>query len=761
MLQIIVKGQSIDLLPDTSFNLIIENPFLLADRIPVPYTTNFDIPATAQNLDFFKYPNRINTNGVFKEYSTEVFFGPVKLLKGYLVVKEFDIHIKAFFRAVEFTDNLAKNLFDIEFTHYNFGNSRLINLDFDDPNDLGGKYANHIKDKFNDENAEFALAPIKIKTEENPTTLGLQESVKQYFNNYDAKFKSFVFKNANFHGTIFPMPFVYYLINTIFGNTLINNPFANFELKKLVIPTFYHPKFSLFHQIENQGVLLDNYLDPPFEYSLKDFMADKLANDFLKDLFKLFSCSLLSNDGKFEIKFSKDIINSKLVENWTDKLIEQLSISLQEKQDFKYGYTDYQTIKTPTTLFDLENILALKNTEVPESTIIPDYEANFKIAHTAQVYSIKNGESKKNLLLSGLEPNTIPKNGFDNTCNLSPLPMQLQKYWWRDFGSDADPNSTLELKDWFVPVYEADKRFDRPDKLNIMIYQGLTDAFVNGHRYPYLTCFDVDAFGRVLGDLTLRWEGENGILNRYHKEFKAWVEKEKIRITGTFLLDALDIKNLNLTIRKSINNRNFFIERLQIPIKTTHIEPAEVTLIEDIDPFTPSFVYARIQSFTRNNCNSGFDGSGVTFVKKYYSNISQQDAINQANADATYTSEGQAYANNNGICYNPAFIYSSFQPVFETINLGVSNSFMHRTRGKITLTAALEVQTRFTVTIYVYNGTVKESVGTIDVWVAANTLTATSFSYTTHYSTDGNPRYAEFPYYISPNPAGGQLISKA
>lgn len=60
--------------------------------------------------------------------------------------------------------------------------------------------------------------------------------------------------------------------------------------------------------------------------------------------------------------------------------------------------------------------------------------------------------------------------------------------------------------------------------------------------------------------------------------------------------------------------------------------------------------YTRTQSFTRNNCSVGCIGSTVSFSKNYCSNVSLQDAQVIANADSTFLTQGQNFANTNGVC---------------------------------------------------------------------------------------------------------------
>jgi hypothetical protein len=59
------------------------------------------------------------------------------------------------------------------------------------------------------------------------------------------------------------------------------------------------------------------------------------------------------------------------------------------------------------------------------------------------------------------------------------------------------------------------------------------------------------------------------------------------------------------------------------------------------------------KSFTRNNCGSGFTGSSVVYTvpaSQYSSTISQADADAKATTDIN--SNGQTYANANGVCTN-------------------------------------------------------------------------------------------------------------
>lgn len=78
-----------------------------------------------------------------------------------------------------------------------------------------------------------------------------------------------------------------------------------------------------------------------------------------------------------------------------------------------------------------------------------------------------------------------------------------------------------------------------------------------------------------------------------------------------------------------------------------------LTFVVTVNPVGPTVFYndQRSRVFTRNNCESGKEGTDVTYLVeagKYSSTISKQDANNKAVNELN--ANGQAYANANGSC---------------------------------------------------------------------------------------------------------------
>lgn len=64
----------------------------------------------------------------------------------------------------------------------------------------------------------------------------------------------------------------------------------------------------------------------------------------------------------------------------------------------------------------------------------------------------------------------------------------------------------------------------------------------------------------------------------------------------------------------------------------------------------PVYTFTRTESFTKNNCDTGYQGGSVPYNKDYTSLVSLSDAQSKASADTSYSAEGQANANANGDC---------------------------------------------------------------------------------------------------------------
>ncbi len=115
---------------------------------------------------------------------------------------------------------------------------------------------------------------------------------------------------------------------------------------------------------------------------------------------------------------------------------------------------------------------------------------------------------------------------------------------------------------------------------SVLHYCGINDTVQAGKMHPILTSHAYDCRGRKVAPFSLEPWGPDGIVNKFYSSYKIWVERTKKRITGEFLLSALDLANIDLSLKYSINNVNFFIEKVEVDVAHDRILPARVSLIE-------------------------------------------------------------------------------------------------------------------------------------------------------------------------------------
>jgi|GEM_PF-1176888 len=772
MLKIIADEYTVQLTENFSLNLIIENPFVTAERIPTPYTTTFDLPSTPENLKFFKFPNRVTSKGGFKEYSCRIYFGAINILTGALVVQQFNKTIKAFFRGVVFSDNLTKKLKDIDAEKYSFGLGTRNVINFNNPDNYAPKYRQFIQSRLVG-STDFVAAPIRIKDAEWPNLgpgqapwgFGYDALDIQYFNFFNAKDKTYAvpWEWDNRMGPVFPQPFLHTIFDEIFDDTLEENVFHQGELAKIVLVTSYHPNYYDGLMQSYKGIILDNSYQYNIEqyFKLESYLPDLQANEFFKDILKVFCCTLFSVKGKFRIVFNQDILNSRIIENWGNKLIGELIISKVDSLEYIYGYADnidemkdYVPVSTVGNLSDLVDLQVTPD----------DNENEYYVASLNQVMkkiATNNPESGPPVIYTyevvnaGFGGFNEPEGeSFDMVSNVQPLPMTVDFYWWNNVEQPV-----ITRRNWMVPIWEGD-RLLRPNTGYIMIYQGLNNTFTQPDQYPMLTNHNVDQYGNRLGDISLNWDGENGLLIRFHTAYREWIETTKLRASGTILLSALDLKNLDLSKKKHIQGKLFFIEKLSVTINHNGISPAEVDFIEATPTTPPVYRSVRTAQFQKQGCGTGVTGSFVPYSKTYTSLISQNDADQQADADTNFNAEGQANANLYGVCLasKTVIVSVSARPGWKVINGQINKDHIYASTT-VALSQALSVNTTFYVraTCYVNNG---QEFGTdlYPVVVNAGALSGADFSDLFDVGSSASPSFLVSVESVDPVPPADTIL---
>jgi hypothetical protein len=61
---------------------------------------------------------------------------------------------------------------------------------------------------------------------------------------------------------------------------------------------------------------------------------------------------------------------------------------------------------------------------------------------------------------------------------------------------------------------------------------------------------------------------------------KAWTEKDKMKVKGSFLLSPLELKKLDIRDKVFLKGRLFYIQKLNYSLSHMHLSLVDVDLIE-------------------------------------------------------------------------------------------------------------------------------------------------------------------------------------
>lgn len=631
MLEIYVNGSLVDLPPNIQITMTIDNPFLIQDRIPVPHSLTFELPPTPKNQSIFDYTNRIpsliESKGMFASYTCVIRMNSIVISEGQLVVTEFTRTFKCFFTAAEITPSMKNALFANEAGEFTFPTEDWFDVDFTDTDNYAHQYRQWALDAAAGLNEAITVAPVKVGSNQDLDFLAGTFSMEvegelveipvpkdvyammdqEYINYWNTTFNEFMLRKPStippptypaVHASVFPQIRVGYLLNQLFGGRLDNNIFASGELADLVIPTtYFHNWFKagggMLYVNVLAGMMFDNDLltttDPP-TVKLKSFLASMSTPNFIRELLKLFCATLTSSRGRFKLLRNKDIVFDSSAVNWDEKLIGVPTIGVEKGKVYRYGYGESKSSKLATAINTVSSLNEMIN-DVIAPTPSGTTEVGYFIETTNQTFlkrseriPAEDDESEDiikdsyELLDSGFgqSADSDGSESYDVTSSLKPLPVVPAPYWWSASNSATSHPDTAW---WGVPQFDGERE-TRPELAGLCFYRGIVPAPQLDREYPLLTPYSYDTNGDPAGNLSLAWDGEDGLINRFHKEFKAWMERDKAKVSSTVRLTALDLHNLDITKKVYFHGRKFYIKQLRFTIEKNKIQPAIADFIE-------------------------------------------------------------------------------------------------------------------------------------------------------------------------------------
>ncbi|KAF0198415.1 MAG: Uncharacterized protein FD166_1468 [Bacteroidetes bacterium] len=611
MIEIIVnRSFNLQLPIDMTLQFIEENPLLVADRIPSLYTLSFELPPTALNLKAFGFPNRVSSISVKRIVPAEIIHSGLVVSRGELILLETSQSLKVQFKGSRESGNLRKELNNIDMGEHEYGQFPKNQEDLDYTSPLLEEYTVSMRSIAYSANP-YAIAPVKIlgtEWEGKELKNGFLNAMKQYINFWNPSRDNLFFEDNGSAGTsraytrtpVLPFPFIKDIINSAFGETLESNPFENdVDLARLVT-------IAMNHKHNTMGTLLGYYIVPgpagrkypvmfplvdsyddvdndgllPLKYKMQSFMQQYLFADFLKDLMKIF-CMTTFPGIKYKMEFNNTVMGWKERVNWDDKLTGLPVFTKEEAKKYVFKYSGVESSNKDVILNKYSNVKAIFDaayeTENDDAVVYEDEStgAQYSITRTLrgeESFVFLYSEVKNDPLATKEDDSELDK--LEVVSRVRPATMNIQDYWEKDLTGELIPR-----KYWFVPQISNTALTEAP---YIMFWAGFKYTFDSGGitTYPCLLAHHTDQYGAKHLNTSLHPDGPEGLIEKFHGSMKAWVEKDKMRVKGSFRLTLLEIIQLKIWVKVYFQGRLFYIEKLDYSLTNKGVSLVDVDLIE-------------------------------------------------------------------------------------------------------------------------------------------------------------------------------------
>lgn len=639
----VLYGYQLELPDDISLNFIWENPLFVSDRVPAAYTLDFDVPPTPNNLLFFSYPNRITVVGAKSSCPVIIKHSGINIASGELKVINFDQKLTLqFVGSIDPLDvKLKLNNIDA-LPSYELGGTMpsasspyypISNFAYGLPDWLD--YQNNAIQASTDNppsEVPYCLAPVRKENVDWDGELYMRggiNSFKQYYNFFNAHDNSFLIYDLNtsdaprIHAPIVPFPTINLIIEQTLGSILESNPFATGDMQKLVLVGCNHERYlfenfyrtwirtlpSSYGVNAYKQVLVENLIPlsettaagDSVTWALKNFMQQYPFIDLLKNIMKIFGLSLFRGTN-YKMEFDNDIFDRTVVVNFDHLMDGEPFIERLPPCDYFFAYNG----KSSQFTGEVNGTGTWQTVYLAARANQVNVEFLYKILGTSQVVGLTKslrgivapdeGNSSGQVWIQSRIVNTglatdQTKTYEDEeavviTSDIAPLEMNIEKYWWQNnswgtiYGS---PGELLFKRHWVVPVMPEPKPEDPP---HIMIFAGRQNTLYRNlslqypDQYPLLTNSDKDNAGNTINSFSLLPDGTTGITNTFHARKKAWYHKERIQLKAYFMLEAQDLKTLDMRDKYYIRGAHFYIKQIEFSLTHRQISKSYITMIQ-------------------------------------------------------------------------------------------------------------------------------------------------------------------------------------
>lgn len=549
------EGEHVDLVPNQELSLSIENAMFSNDRIPVAWSTDVELPVSPTNSILFGYIGAMLLPEQRREINVSMYIDAIPAMTGKLkLTGASEGKLQASFVGVSIEDSLSGNLQDAPFARWEFGGAVAGQRPLFDEIMEGA--AQNTRD-------DFAL-PLMVRDSE-------KDTADNYVANSQIgaiEYEDFGIKylNSPKYNFVTPVVKLAYILRTVFSDIRIDESYSEY-FEKIGIVAPYR---------RNSAPTLDGRynlpVDGPFNFvlDLADAMPDVSLEDFVKNLLAAFCATIFIHRGGIQIKSNQSIVQNSSFVDWSNKVSDSAEVEFEDGQNYEYGFSNVSDDDLNADIADFNTIADCL--AAPDDTFVRCLETGDVYRKIQRPYITESGSQ------------TLYVNGLDLARQDSMIPLP------QDSQSESDLDTFSATSNW-VPIKCIPYVFNYSEYNAVMlpvvenptvggtrptaIQFGLLQKGESGQEYVPIVQFTSNGFiGTTLGRFApaeppLNLIGDDGLYERFHKDFHSWLKKDKTVYKVDINLSAADIANLQMWKKVMLYNRLFFIKSLSITMNTT------------------------------------------------------------------------------------------------------------------------------------------------------------------------------------------------
>lgn len=564
MIEIITdSGISLDLVPDQDITMTIENPLLSADRIPVAWTTDFELAPSQKNFSLFKFVPGLYVIPNITSVNASISINSIPIVSGKLEFTSFTASsFSVSFAGVSIEDSLKGTLNEAPMEKWNFG-TMVASADIQRYNDVIGKA------RLN-ERSEFTLPTLVRESLVDEPDYSSPKEPEQTQLKWATKYAN------NLQGYyVIPVLRLKYILATVFSDCNIDSDY-NELISNIGIVAPYRKNGSV-DDYEHGGLDKDDYGN--YELDLASGLPSVPVVDFVKDILSTVCATIfVSSQGKAMIS-NKSIMRSTEFVDWTSKVADEWSVTWEDGMDYEYGYSSIPEPKEIVgEIVDCRTINGCFNAAEGATVRHTPTQDIYSVLYVNTTIAEIRGDTWTGLkpVLSVVEQGkmftpTAPENSqrdvYSAKSGLIPVKTKPQMYykyrgnemWWNYAYVAPIVSFPKTGGDRSTDVYFGISYYDDTGSMNFASSSILSSNGVYGKGED----------GWEENALSVKMQEDDGIYNLFHKEFAEWLNKDKSPYSVPLNLNAFDIQGLQLWRKVMLKHQLFYIKTLSISINTS------------------------------------------------------------------------------------------------------------------------------------------------------------------------------------------------